>query len=323
MRTKLLALAILIIFLWIPFFFYTSYISGSEAKLTIVGQGDYFVNLEGTFGYSFLPLADKFLEIQKNCSDICIITPIPKADHKVVISQTGSIDFETTLLIPKWSEVSLEYLPKNALKASQSFVKPKLPESDGVYNYLAYIKNDTFLVENISQPRSIGFLVGNVYRQVREMETSIVITTDVSENFIILTREGVATIISKDFSEEVELPAGLSEIVSIAKEGNTWKVQTPTTVYESVWNEWRENIRFSDFLDISRTKRIGYIRGEDTKKLSLGNFPLGQGVLILLDRSTGESYTLETGVKIQSLIMTENWPAMMDEDGTITLLKIE
>ncbi len=53
------------------------------------------------------------------------------------------------------------------------------------------------------------------------------------------------------------------------------------------------NTRFTDWLDISDRVRIGYISADDTKKLQLSNMNLGQSVLILLDRYTGQSSIIQ------------------------------
>ena len=45
-------------------------------------------------------------------------------------------------------------------------------------------------------------------------------------------------------------------------------------------------------VDINPRIRIGYISKNDVKKLSLGNFPLSDSVLIQIDRITGESVIL-------------------------------
>ncbi len=71
--------------------------------------------------------------------------------------------------------------------------------------------------------------------------------------------------------------------------GSLWHTRTDTGSYTTRNNVLIEDIRFTDAIDLSPDIRLGYIDRDDTAKLSLGNFPLGQSVLLRLDRTTGES----------------------------------
>ena len=95
------------------------------------------------------------MDIEKNCSDVCVIAPIPKADYKVTITQTGSLNFESDIVVDNGSNLRLEYLPQRALKESTPFAFPALPDSTETYTYLTHLKNDTFVVENKIEPRSV------------------------------------------------------------------------------------------------------------------------------------------------------------------------
>jgi hypothetical protein len=68
-----------------------------------------------------------------------------------------------------------------------------------------------------------------------------------------------------------------------------WKIKTERALYEKINDTWQENPRFTDYIDISRRYRIGYIDASDTVKLSLSNLPPGISVFILLDRTSTDT----------------------------------
>jgi hypothetical protein len=76
----------------------------------------------------------------------------------------------------------------------------------------------------------------------------------------------------------------LIEAVTLDK--NIWKIKTNNSLYEKISDIWRENPRFTDYTDLSSRYRIGYIDATDSEKLSLGNFPLGISVFVLIDRTS-------------------------------------
>jgi hypothetical protein len=92
-------------------------------------------------------------------------------------------------------------------------------------------------------------------------------------------------------------------------------IRTDTDVYDLVGTDMVKNIRFTDAIDIDQNTRIGYIASNDTKKLALSNLPLSQSVLVRLDRTTGKSITLRTGIEIQSLIRSGTGVAYVDQSG--------
>ncbi len=67
------------------------------------------------------------------------------------------------------------------------------------------------------------------------------------------------------------------------------KVRTKNNVYFQSQENWIENPRFTDYIDISPRYRIGYIASNDSEKLELSNYPKGESVLVRVDRETGVS----------------------------------
>lgn len=84
-----------------------------------------------------------------------------------------------------------------------------------------------------------------------------------------------------------------------------------------------ENPRFTDWIDASPTVRIGYISAEDSQKLALSNYPLGESVLIRLDRTTGQSQVLRKGLDIRFFYFSQGIPAYVDHSGNSSTLFVQ
>lgn len=106
----------------------------------------YQVALEGSFGYSLLPLADTLLKKTINCVDICDISPLPQSLYQVTIVQTGSIDTTTTIDLTDTLEARYEYIPKKALGIRRDIQKIQLPDETEEYTYLTSLRNGSFVV---------------------------------------------------------------------------------------------------------------------------------------------------------------------------------
>lgn len=126
---------------------------------------------------------------------------------------------------------------------------------------------------------------------------------DLSRTFVLVSMsQGTTTIFSTDLRQETELALPIDEIVAI-RGGVKLNIRTRTAVYDIKSGIPEENIRFSDYIDISPEIRIGYIDKSDTKKLSLSNYEPGKSVIVRTSLSNSEPpHTLRTGVDIQAFI---------------------
>ena len=130
---------------------------------------------------------------------------------------------------------------------------------------------------------------------IRNISTPIVSTTiDISRSVVIISlTSGRTLLIPTDLSGEQEITTPSARISSVVS-GNLWKILTSSGSYELSGDRIIEDIRFSDSIDISPQIRLGYIDKNDTTKLALANLPLGESLVIRLDRSTGESTIVDT-----------------------------
>lgn len=62
-----------------------------------------------------------------------------------------------------------------------------------------------------------------------------------------------------------------------------------------------QNARFTDFIDLSDQYRIGYISKNDTKKLTLANYPKNVSRLLLLNRSDATIIPIDTNIDIEGI----------------------
>lgn len=53
--------------------------------------------LDGTFSFSFFPLADKILHFEFDCSDSCVLSPLPPLAYKLQIISSGAVTLDDTL----------------------------------------------------------------------------------------------------------------------------------------------------------------------------------------------------------------------------------
>ncbi len=133
--------------------------------------------------------------------------------------------------------------------------------------------------------------------------------------------EGTTLVMTTDLVHDAEIPLG--NIDSAVWDQDIWKIKTPDSVFSYENNQLKENPRFTDFLDVSSNIRIGYISANDTNKLSLSNFPIGTSILIILDRTTGESYIVRKGLDISELCFSHGNPAWIDQNGKISIISLQ
>ena len=88
MKARLIALLILVILIGIPALAYWFFFQKNISSVSVfVGSGvTTEAKLSGTFSQSFLPLADRALNFQLTCHEVCEFTRIPPANYTLEIS---------------------------------------------------------------------------------------------------------------------------------------------------------------------------------------------------------------------------------------------
>lgn len=123
------------------------------------------------------------------------------------------------------------------------------------------------------------------------------------------------------FQKDISVTQVTTPYQSLTSSGSTWHIRTSSGSSVLQWEDLIEDIRFTDAIDLDNSIRLGYIDATDSKKLSLGNFPLGQSVLIRLNRITGESVVVREGIDVRAFVYYDQHPAYMDSVGNIFLIQ--
>ena len=308
MRSRILAIIILILLVALPAFLYFYFTTHKIAKITISTSSrvSFSVNLLGSFGVDGLPLADKFLSYQKKCTDICEISPILPARYTIILTASGKTTLTDSIVVNSGENITRTYIFNDDIQivpVKTLLVDDALPIS---------------LVEN-ARLRGwwefiiIGTDIKNKIWVIKKWENS----SQVGININLLW--GSSLLLSTDLVNEKEIPT-IPNIISVIP-GDIWRIHSQTWMVEVRWDQIIEDNRFTNSIDISPEIRIGYIDKKDTKKLSLSNLPLTESLLIRLDRTTGESVILRKWLDISALFLYGNKPAYIDTLGNISLIE--
>ena len=134
----------------------------------------------------------------------------------------------------------------------------------------------------------VGILSNERFVPIRNISTPILRAyMDMTRSVVIFDLTSSRTLlIPTDLSGEQEIATTHDRPIISVVPGTPWKIRTSSGSYELSGERLIEDIRFSDSIDISPQIRLGYIDRDDTTKLKLANLPLGESLLIRLDRST-------------------------------------
>ncbi len=329
MRTRIIAFVFLMAALALPLFLYWYFMVREESTLAFIpsdSNASYTVKLKWTLNYSLLPLADKFLEFKKECRGECTLWPLPPVDYEVSITSTGNMSVVQTRTVVWGSHesISFEILPDIMTQALGEQVNPLSLNLPAGYMSLSDTWEWNLLVlQKDAEGSSLGFWNGSTYRRIRQIWDDIAnIALDRSGEYILLEWPNTLLTVSRDFSHEIEIPDRFWIPLIVSRYGNAWKILTQSGVYEKNGNDWEENLRFTDYIDLTPYHRIWYIAPTDNARLSLGNHPLGQWVFVSLDRRTAKSYVIQKGVDILGFYYAGEKPAYVETDGKKYLLQL-
>lgn len=334
MRARFFAVFILFILVLLPVSVYMYFTTQKIATFTITASPgvDFSAQLVWSFGIDGLPLANKMLSYQKNCTDRCVFSPVLPAHYTLTITASGKTTLSDVVIVNSWDQVTRSYIfhdditltPMGNITRDES-LSMSLIENARAQQWWEYssigtdIRNRTWVLKQWEENSQIWILTTEKFTPIRNINTQILSASiDASRSVLILNLVGSKTLLlTIDLSLEKEITTMAStQIVSIIP-GDVWKIQTNTGTLEIKWERLIEDIRFTNSIDISPRIRIGYISKIDTKKLSLANLPITDSVLIQIDRSKGDSVILRRGLEIQSMFFYNKKPAYIDTSGNI------
>ena len=120
----------------------------------------------------------------------------------------------------------------------------------------------------------------------------------------------------------IRVPYNLGETPRGVIFGQFPVVPTEKWSYSYTDGVWLENPRFTSFIDLDATTRLGYIDKTDTNKRLLSNISSKESLLFLIDRTTGKSDIISEWEDIDAFIYEDGLPAYIDTEGNIFILSL-
>lgn len=291
----------------------------------IPNGGPVSIQLHWTLAYKYFPLADSVLQFSQVCDQKCTLGPIPPVDYSMTLSRDGTADISDWFHLGVWEQKIYE-LPK-----IQKFTTEKIGNIssddtlgnslignaqihiDQNISYLGTLKSGKiFGMRSLEKSTDIGIVTLDTFNSLMSFPFPIFSgKLDASKEFFILQKsKNEQDILSIHLSESMNFP--FSEPIKMVDHTDLWKVTTDRSVYTFDGNTWTKNPRFSDFIDLDQTHRIGYIRASDVDKKSLGNYKQNGGIFVLLDRTDGSSQVVAENKDIIGFFSFGWFPVYLD-----------
>ncbi len=325
MRPRVLASVILLIFLIAPVVLYWYFY---EQKITaLIFQSDnntpYTVSLQGSLEYKYFPLLDKIFSYESICTGSCIFSPIPPLKYSITLSGSGKESVFDTVILAPWDSHKYRVSLKPTLHTEKmTLLSPEKNDEWKDYLWLDQEGNSVFLRMDSTSQKIWVYLWWRVSPLVTTSLPILSGKIDASRTYAILrgSTDEQHIYSLEDKRESIVFP--YPEEIDIVTYSTYWKVRTKSTLYEYIWGNWIENIRFTDFIDISPRYRIGYIDTSDTRKLSLQNLPLDNSLFLLLDRKSTEVSIIKKWYNIRGFIFYKWLPSIIDTTGDISNISV-
>jgi hypothetical protein len=338
MRARILAAIILLLLLVLPFSLYWYFTTKkiSSLRLEVIGWWEFSFLLNGSLGFDALPLADKVLSYEKNCTDSCVVLPIIPANYTLLIKQSGKIDIRDNINISVGSNLERKYISRNDVVInSVSSINTDLSAANNTVELLKNnfsqgfslididIQNRVWIMRKNNDSTDIGLVMSGSFVPMKNIPvvTSKIRLDTTKSVFIIEALIGQTELVPVDLSFEkaIRIPEGV-DITSVVT-NNIWRIWTNSGILELRWDRLIPDLRFTDVIDVSSRTRIGYIDASDTTRLSLGNHDLWKSILVELDRTTGEWFILRENIGVRALFFYQNKPAYIDNNWEIFLIE--
>lgn len=291
------------------------------------------VKLSGTLKYEYLPLADKALVFEEACVTSCTII-LPPVEYSVNLTSSDKESISDTLSLSLGEEkkysitfadlFSYRPLVENKINSitEKGLIENAISELDWKYTHIGTGRGWRYLaLREKDQDIDIGILTLEKFLPIIPLPIRpIGITLDLSRQYIIMGRDtSDQYIVSLDGQDSrvFDIPEKI-QIVDLSWNS---RVLTVDGVYELIAGKWKKNPRFTDYIDLSPTRRLGYIDKNDILKLSLQNLSPWVSVIQLIERDTGKSTIIKIGLDIQWFVHVDGKVGFLDMDGNIQLLE--
>ncbi len=334
MRSRFLAFLILVAVISIPVWIYWYFFTKNTASLTVsVGGDDAFsLRLEWTLDNDNLPLADRFLVLEKECIKICTISPIAPVKYNLSIMSSEKTTIEDMIVI--WMDEdkvvsynlvdeitleSIEYAPSGDTILWESILaSAQVQDPQAQYSLIGIdAENNIYTIRKIYGRTELGILTSERFTPLYVIPDGVGdFSLDRTGQYFIAPIGDTGTIVlSLDMSEKKEIP--IVWVTGYAQKYWQEKIYTRSWILMLSGERYVPNLRFTDYIDISPYQRIWYIGADDSDRLALSNLPLWKSVLVLVDRSTGEDVIIKRGIDIDRFFYLRSTPVYMDQSGKV------
>lgn len=333
MRARLYAVLILVLLIGISGGIYWYFFTENTASLTVtIAWGEVFqVALAGTLDNENLPLADRFLNLKRDCVSVCTLSPIAPIRYTLRLTSPGKTTITDDIVIGVGEDAVRTYTfmddvviaPVDTTVTGNisigTAIVANAMKSDTNYSYtLIWVDADNRVYTERESPigRDIWILSLEKFQSLYRMpKWAGRFAFDITGKYLIAPIFSDKTLIlSLDTKIQKELP-----IINVL--GYVWwkeeKILTTSGVILWISSSYWLNPRFTDWLDISPTERLGYIDKSDWDKLSLSNLPTWESVLVRLDRITWQSSVIKRWVDMVFMFFLWDMPVYRDRDGKI------
>lgn len=111
MRARLFALLILVLIIGIPAGIYWYFFTKNTASITVsvVSGEDIHIRIAGTLDNENLPLADRLLELEQDCSEVCVFSPVAPIRYRITLTSPGKATIEEDIVVGVGEDKSISY----------------------------------------------------------------------------------------------------------------------------------------------------------------------------------------------------------------------
>lgn len=338
MRARLFALLILVLIIGIPAGIYWYFFTKNTASITVnvVSGENIHIKIAGTLDNENLPLADRLLEFEKDCGEVCVFSPVAPIRYTLTLTSPGKSIIQEDVIVGVGEDKTISYTLQDDIIITPLDVpilwsrqiwevmvaNATKKDKDYAYKLIAVDAKNTVYVERSSPSlRELWILsldkFTSLYRVPDGVGTFQIDMT--GQYFIAPLFTDKTLILSLDTKLQREVP--LVDVLAYVWWEDS-KVLSESWVVLGHHSSYGYNPRFTDWLDISPSLRLWYIDKDDTQKLSLSNLPSGQSVLISLNRMTGDYHVIKRWVDIEFLFYHDGNPVFLDNQGSVWKLEI-
>ncbi len=316
---------------------YWYFVSSNTSSFVIEATPDigFLVEVSGKFNNEYLPLADKIIRKSIVCRKSCNIGPLPPAIYDIVLTASGFEILNLVRSIQRWESVRekvifhpelritavSEGISESSLEDEAMIENMKVKNPDSDIHALTRKGEKLFVEIRSNSMRSVGIIKNDVFNQIYQFkDLSADGYLDQTKSVYIIPTGSTDTLIFLETREVVSIPH-FDTLLLARKENNSLIITTQSGSLEKVQSGFRSNPRYTDWIDIDARYRLGYIDAADQAKLSLQNYPLNIGILLVLDRSTGVSTILRTPFILSGFLRIGEKIGYIDRAGNQFILE--